>query len=103
MILYTKHTSVVIKGPIYPFFEGGAGERKESIDFLRGAQGWRRGVEGGGKIGCLDHFSILSKPITKAENKPTVRKIRIRDMSSPGGNFTYHIAGQILLLKVCST
>ena len=59
-------------------------------------------MEGGGKIGCLDHFSILSKPITKAENKPTVRKIRIRDMSSPGGrgNFTYHIVGQILLLKI---
>ena len=32
------------------------------------------------KIGSSDHFSILSKPITKAENKPTVRKIKIRDM-----------------------
>ena len=32
------------------------------------------------KIGSSNHFSILSKPITKAENKPTVRKIKIRDM-----------------------
>ena len=32
------------------------------------------------KIGSSDHFSILSKPISKAENKPTARKIKIRDM-----------------------
>ena len=32
------------------------------------------------KIGSSDHFSILSKPITKAENKPTVRKIKIRNI-----------------------
>ena len=46
MISYTKHTSVVIKGQIYPFFEWGAGERKESIDFLREAQIF----EGGARV-----------------------------------------------------
>ena len=32
------------------------------------------------KIGSSDHFSILSKPIRKVQDKPTVRKIKTRDM-----------------------